>query len=45
MSSASIDLVKTNAGISELTDSEFIRLAEYIKRNYGISLSREKKSC
>lgn len=43
MSSASIDLVKTNAGISELTDSEFIRLAEYIKRNYGISLSREKK--
>lgn len=43
MNSASIDLFKINTVISEITDIEFIKLASYIKKNYGISISGQKK--
>ena len=43
MSSANIEPLKINTGLSEPTDSEFVRLAEYIKENYGISISVQKK--
>ncbi len=43
MSSANIESLKLGTGLSDLTDSEFLKLAEYIKNNYGISISVQKK--
>lgn len=46
MNSANIELYKNiagNVGLKELTDSEFIRLTDYIKKNYGISITGQRK--
>jgi Methylase of chemotaxis methyl-accepting proteins len=43
MNSANIEPYETRGNSIELTDSEFIQLTDYIRKNYGISISGQKR--